>query len=296
MRGAALLVGGLVAGGALGAYATARGPALRSAVTGEGALATASETKIATKTVSLKITGMTCEGCAAAIKIAAKTVDGVSDTVVDYPKSRADVTYDPARTTPQAIAAAITQESGFAATIGEAAPAKASVAMSPLTLPTVRDAFNASVGDTRVVTILSPSCPECQAGQSVVGRAFTANRSDRLKGFVVWLSMRAGDSADAAGRQAAEFTDARVQQGWDSTGAIGDAFAKTLALKGRAWDVYAVYGPGARWTGDTPPAPTFWMHQLTAAAGADQSLCLNPTAFLREIDRIAKGSTVAVSK
>jgi len=293
MRAAVLVVGGLVAGGALGAFATARVPALPSAVAGGRAQAAVPDTKIATKTVALKIAGMTCEGCAASIKIAAKKVDGVTDTVVDYPNGRAEVTYDPAKTTPAAIAAVISRDSGFAATIGDAAPVEASIAMSPLSLPAVRDAFNSSVGDTRVLTILSPSCPECQAGQSVVGRAFTANKSDRLKGFVVWLSMRTGDSADAASRQAAEFTDARVQQGWDSTGAIGDAFAKTLALKGRAWDVYAVYGPGVKWTGDTPPAPTFWMHQLTAAAGADQSLCLNPSTFLHEIDRIAKGSAAA---
>lgn len=31
-----------------------------------------------------------------------------------------------------------------------------------------------------------------------------------------------------------------------------------------AWDVYMVFGPEARWA-DTPPAPTYWMHQLGSA-------------------------------
>jgi copper chaperone CopZ len=66
-------------------------------------------------TCTLKVTGMTCAGCAAAVKIAAKKVDGVTDITVSYDKSAADVTYDPAKTTPAAIAEAITEKTGFRA-------------------------------------------------------------------------------------------------------------------------------------------------------------------------------------
>ncbi len=63
----------------------------------------------------LKVEGMTCGGCEAAVKSAAKKVDGVKDARVSYEKSTAQVTYDPTKTTPEAIARAITEKSGFKA-------------------------------------------------------------------------------------------------------------------------------------------------------------------------------------
>jgi hypothetical protein len=56
-----------------------------------------------------------------------------------------------------------------------------------------------------------------------------------------------------------------------------------------AWDVYLVYAPGVRWEGDTPPTPTFWMHQLTADTGADQRYCLDPAVLEREVARLIPG-------
>jgi hypothetical protein len=32
-----------------------------------------------------------------------------------------------------------------------------------------------------------------------------------------------------------------------------------------AWDVFILYGPDARWDGERPPAPAYWMHQLGTA-------------------------------
>ena len=66
-------------------------------------------------TCALKITGMTCGGCAVAVKMAAKKVDGVAEANVSYETGRADVTYDPTKTTPEKIAKAITENSGFKA-------------------------------------------------------------------------------------------------------------------------------------------------------------------------------------
>ena len=43
--------------------------------------------------------------------------DGVTDVVVSHKTGRADVTYDPAKTTPSAIAKAITDGSGFKADV-----------------------------------------------------------------------------------------------------------------------------------------------------------------------------------
>ena len=69
----------------------------------------------ATKVCTLKVTGMTCAGCEAAVKIAAKKIDGVSDITVSYDKAAAQVTYDPAKTTPEAIAKVIRAKTGYKA-------------------------------------------------------------------------------------------------------------------------------------------------------------------------------------
>src|SRR5438552_10829194 len=73
------------------------------------------QSKSATKVCTLKVTGMTCAGCEAAVKIAAKKVDGVTDVAVSYDKATADVTYDPAKTTPDAIAKVISEKTGYKA-------------------------------------------------------------------------------------------------------------------------------------------------------------------------------------
>ena len=73
--------------------------------------------KVATRVVTLNVSGMTCAGCEAAVKIAAKRVDGGKDVTVSYNKTAADVTYDPAKTTPAAIAKVITEKTGFKAEV-----------------------------------------------------------------------------------------------------------------------------------------------------------------------------------
>jgi copper chaperone CopZ len=71
--------------------------------------------KAATQTCTLKVSGMTCAGCEAAVRLAARSVDGVKQVKVSYEKGNAELTYDPAKTTPDAIAKVITEKSGFKA-------------------------------------------------------------------------------------------------------------------------------------------------------------------------------------
>ncbi len=76
---------------------------------------TAAQTMAATQVCTLKVTGMTCAGCEAAVKVAAKKVDGVASIAVSYAKASAEVTFDPAKTTPAAIANVITEKTGYKA-------------------------------------------------------------------------------------------------------------------------------------------------------------------------------------
>ena len=257
-------------------------------------------------TTTLHIEGMTCGSCATAVKLVLQKTPGVTTSKVSYEEKQAVVTYDPAKTTPAKIAAAVADSLTYKVTVADAsarmatpAPAIATsssaapngtVASSkPIALPSyqldaLRTAFNNASNQVRVVSLLSPTCGECQKGQRVVQSVFTKYPNDaRLRGFVVWLPMLASDSESAAGAQAGSFVDARVAQQWDGERRSGKTVAKTLRLKGNAWDVYLLYAPGVTWTGEAPPAPTFWMHQLRAETGADQRVCLNPAVFLGKV-------------
>lgn len=75
-----------------------------------------------TQVCTLKVSGMTCAGCEAAVRMAARTIEGVKDVKASYDKGNAEVTYDPSKTNPDAIAKVISEKSGFKA---EAVPHRA---------------------------------------------------------------------------------------------------------------------------------------------------------------------------
>lgn len=78
-----------------------------------GAMVTVGAQAPATKICMLSVTGMTCAGCEVAVKIAAKGVNGVKDISVSSAKASAQVTYDPTKTNPEAIAKVITAKTGY---------------------------------------------------------------------------------------------------------------------------------------------------------------------------------------
>lgn len=84
-------------------------------VSANAAQTTTAQTKAATQVCTLKVTGMTCAGCEAAVKIAAKKVDGVASIAVSYDKASAEVKFDPAKTSPAAIAKVISEKTGYKA-------------------------------------------------------------------------------------------------------------------------------------------------------------------------------------
>ena len=58
---------------------------------------------------------MTCPGCEATVRMATRSVDGVAEAKASYADANAEVSYDPSKTMPQAIAKAITDKAGFKA-------------------------------------------------------------------------------------------------------------------------------------------------------------------------------------
>ena len=63
----------------------------------------------------LKVSGMHCGACAATVEKAAKKIDGVMAAKVSHPKATAEITYDPAKTTPETIAKTISERTAFTA-------------------------------------------------------------------------------------------------------------------------------------------------------------------------------------
>jgi copper chaperone len=209
----------------------------------------------ATKT-TLSIEGMTCGGCAAAVKLHLKRTEGVTSYDVSYEMKRAEVTYDPGVTTPQKIAEHLAKQTGYKVTVQGAAdksasadphhggakcdgdccrrPPSASQASTAPGLVSLADgitplvsAFNAAQAQPRFVTILSPTCSACVHGAEAVKAAILSAGADRDV-FVVWVPMLAGDDAAAATRASATLAAPRVRQYWDPERRVGTSFRKDL--------------------------------------------------------------------
>ncbi|MCM2317284.1 MAG: cation transporter, partial [Thermoanaerobaculia bacterium] len=164
----------------------------------------------AAATTTLHIEGMTCAGCATAVKLVLQKTPGVSAATVSYEEKRAVVTFDPQKTTPAKIATTLAAELSYkvsvhdrarsaiapaekpaetphaACAIEAANPAKA-ITLAPYRTEDLRTEFNRARDRVRIVALLSPTCGECQKGQRVVERVFSTFPTDaRLRGFVVW--------------------------------------------------------------------------------------------------------------
>ena len=87
------------------------------------------------------------------------------------------------------------------------------------------------------------------------------NSNPDLRAYAVWVPKVGGREKDVP--TATKFVpDARASHYWDADGVLLKSYRGALGINQDAWDVYLVYGPEARWDGETPPRPDYWMHQL----------------------------------
>jgi len=68
----------------------------------------------------LNVSGMHCGACAKTVEQAAKKIEGVTAAKASQPKGTAEITYDPAKTTPEAIARTISEKTPFTAEASKA--------------------------------------------------------------------------------------------------------------------------------------------------------------------------------
>lgn len=65
----------------------------------------------------LKVGGMACSACSARVEKEVLKIDGVKAATVSQPKGTAEITFDASKTSPEAIAKAITEKTGFKAEV-----------------------------------------------------------------------------------------------------------------------------------------------------------------------------------
>ncbi len=150
--------------------------------------------------------------------------------------------------------------------------------LSKYKLEDLIDQFNSSQDSIRIITIVSPTCPECLQGFEVVRKLFQRFDTKKLRGFIIWIPMLEKDDEQAAKTESATVEDQRISQLWDQDRGAGRLFGSMLRLQNDvAWDVYLLYSPRIKWENEEEaPEPSFWMHQLDSG---DPSLRLDSARF-----------------
>ncbi len=153
--------------------------------------------------------------------------------------------------------------------------ARPAVALQPhvvldQSLAILRDEFNAKAGTVRLLFIVGPTCGQCLWGMESIDRALLAENSDpRLHTFVVHVPALGAEEKDV--EPATQFlTGMNITHYWEDTGVIGDLYGKlykdeVVGMAPYSWDVWMIYGPGARWDGKLPPKPDYWVYLMRDA-------------------------------
>ena len=98
---------------------------------------------------------------------------------------------------------------------------------------------------------------------------------------VVWSSQLGAKEKHVVGG-AKLMQDERVAHYWDPDLRVGAAYQRHIAdLESPAWDVWMLFAPGVVWDEETPPAPTWWEHQLSGLKDYSD-LRLDPDRFARK--------------
>ena len=86
---------------------------------------------------------------------------------------------------------------------------------------------------------------------------------EKLRAYVVWEHILRTDDLRGARQATTLLPDPRVRHYWIDGQEVATLFQPALGLRDElAWDVYLVYPAGVGWTGNLPPKPSYYMHQL----------------------------------
>lgn len=141
------------------------------------------------------------------------------------------------------------------------------------TLDSVKQEFNASADSERVLLLLSPTCPVCVKGSSVVNDILKRHTGRKIRVIAVWEPMLPTDWNRPTSAVLNRLSDQRAIQWWDKQHLIAGLLKASATSQnpgcckrnGTLWDVIAVYPPGTKWTESLPP-PVFFAGPVVKGA------------------------------
>jgi hypothetical protein len=141
------------------------------------------------------------------------------------------------------------------------------------TLLQVKEEFNASVDSERVVLLLSPTCPVCIQGSSVVNDILRRHPENKIRVIAIWEPMLPTDWNRPTTAVLDRLSDRRAIQWWDNQHIIAGLLKASAGKENPGcckrnetlWDVISVYPPGMKWT-ETLPSPAFFAGPVVRGA------------------------------
>jgi hypothetical protein len=108
-----------------------------------------------------------------------------------------------------------------------------------------------------------------------------------VRAYVVWVPMSRGMERDVP-NATREVADPRARHYWDGDGQLIASYRDVLGgYEEPVWDTYVLYAKEAKWEGDRPPKPAYWMHQLgSAKRPRAKGPFWDPRAFLERAKKL----------
>jgi hypothetical protein len=145
--------------------------------------------------------------------------------------------------------------------------------LTPQSLEQVKQEFNSSADRERVLLLLSPTCPVCVKGSSVVNDILRRHPGSKIRVLAIWEPILPTDWNRPTSAVLRGLSDQRAIQWWDKQHVIAGLLKASAGGENPGcckrnqtlWDVIAVYPPGVRWT-ETLPAPRFFAGPVVQGA------------------------------
>lgn len=144
--------------------------------------------------------------------------------------------------------------------------------------------FNRESGSSRVILLLSPTCPTCLKGASAVEDVLKRHPNSPIVVFAVWEPMLPTDWSKPGSLVLKRLSDNRVRQFWDSDHSVASALNaadKTGEIHPHCcrrhdvlWDVIAGFPQGATWSA-APPLPAFFDGTMVRSASGLEKFLTN---------------------
>lgn len=133
----------------------------------------------------------------------------------------------------------------------------AMVDLSERTLPDLKAEFNRTSARTRIILLLSPTCPTCLQGSTAIQKVLKSYSQSSVAVFAVWEPMLPTDWGKPGTRVLRRLGDNRVRQFWDPNHLVAAALKKAegagqlhpgcCTRNGFLWDLIAAYARNAQW-------------------------------------------------